>query len=149
MLGPSVQLIYGRGLDDVAAVQTVVRKTRRRRDRDVDVGGASSRDEHIGSAESYGQPARRFFMFWVQPNDDECPQQRHECQYAEQRSRVHEARHPHIRNSTRTVSIFVYQEAFSFQHAGMGASAALMVVLISAVLISTYVTMLRRQSEIR
>jgi len=52
-------------------------------------------------------------------------------------------------NSTRTVSIFVYQEAFSFQHAGTGASAALMVVLISAVLISTYVTMLRRQSEIR
>jgi len=52
-------------------------------------------------------------------------------------------------NSTRTVRIFVYQEAFSFQHAGTGASAALMVVLISAVLISTYVTMLRRQSEIR
>jgi len=52
-------------------------------------------------------------------------------------------------NSTRTVSIFVYQEAFSFQHAGTGASAALVVVLISAVLISTYVTMLRRQSEIR
>jgi multiple sugar transport system permease protein len=52
-------------------------------------------------------------------------------------------------NSTRTVSIFVYQEAFSFQHAGTGASAALMVVLISAILISTYVTMLRRQSEIR
>lgn len=52
-------------------------------------------------------------------------------------------------NSTRTISIFVYQEAFSFQHAGTGASVALMVVLISAVLISTYVTMLRRQSEIR
>ena len=40
-------------------------------------------------------------------------------------------------NSTRTISIFVYQEAFSFQHAGTGASVALMVVLVSAVLIST------------
>jgi len=52
-------------------------------------------------------------------------------------------------NTTRTVSILVYQEAFSFQHAGTGASVALIMVLISAILISTYVTMLRRQAEIR
>jgi multiple sugar transport system permease protein len=52
-------------------------------------------------------------------------------------------------NTTRTVSILVYQEAFSFQHAGTGASVALIMVLISAIMNSTYVTMLRRQAEIR
>ena len=52
-------------------------------------------------------------------------------------------------NSTKTVSILVYQEAFSFQRAGTGASIALIVVLISAVLISAYVAILRRQSERR
>jgi multiple sugar transport system permease protein len=52
-------------------------------------------------------------------------------------------------NSTKTVSILVYQEAFSFQRAGTGASIALVVVLISAVMISAYVAILQRQSEIR
>ena len=52
-------------------------------------------------------------------------------------------------NSTKSVSILVYQEAFSFQRAGSGASVALIVVLISAVMIAAYMAILRRQAEIR
>ena len=37
-------------------------------------------------------------------------------------------------NSTRTLSILVYQEAFSFQRAGSGASLALIVTLLVTVL---------------
>jgi multiple sugar transport system permease protein len=52
-------------------------------------------------------------------------------------------------NSTKSVSILVYQEAFSFQRAGSGASVALIVVMISAVMIAAYMAILRRQAEIR
>ena len=52
-------------------------------------------------------------------------------------------------NSTKTVSLLVYQEAFSFQRAGSGASIALIVVLISAVLIAAYMSILRQQTGAR
>ena len=52
-------------------------------------------------------------------------------------------------NSTKSLSIVVYQEAFSFQRAGSGASIALIVALISAVLTALYVTAMRRQAEVR
>ena len=52
-------------------------------------------------------------------------------------------------NSTKSLSIVVYQEAFSFQRAGSGASIALIVALISAVLTTVYVTAMRRQAEVR
>jgi multiple sugar transport system permease protein len=52
-------------------------------------------------------------------------------------------------NSTKTISILVYQQAFSFQQAGLGASIALVMVLISAMLITTYVTILRKQGELK
>lgn len=47
-------------------------------------------------------------------------------------------------NSTRTLSILVYQEAFSFQRAGAGASLALVVTLIVTVLAALYVAAMRR-----
>ena len=47
-------------------------------------------------------------------------------------------------NSTRTLSILVYQEAFSFQRAGSGASIALMVTLIVTLLAGFYIAMMRR-----
>ena len=47
-------------------------------------------------------------------------------------------------NATRTLSILVYQEAFSFQRAGSGASLALMVTLVVTVLAAGYVAILRR-----
>jgi multiple sugar transport system permease protein len=47
-------------------------------------------------------------------------------------------------NSTRTLSILVYQEAFSFQRAGSGASLALMVTLIVTVLAVIYIGATRR-----
>jgi multiple sugar transport system permease protein len=47
-------------------------------------------------------------------------------------------------NSTRTLSILVYQEAFSFQRAGSGASLALIVTLIVTVLAVFYVAAMRR-----
>jgi multiple sugar transport system permease protein len=52
-------------------------------------------------------------------------------------------------SSTKTVSILVYQEAFSFQRAGSGASVALIMVLISAVMIAAYLSILRRQAQVR
>ena len=52
-------------------------------------------------------------------------------------------------NSTKSLSVVVYQEAFSFQRAGSGASIALIVALISAVLTIFYVTAMRRQAEVR
>ncbi|MGH6892826.1 MAG: carbohydrate ABC transporter permease [Dongiaceae bacterium] len=52
-------------------------------------------------------------------------------------------------NSTKSLSIVVYQEAFSFQRAGSGASIALIVALISACLTALYVTAMRRQAEVR
>ncbi len=47
-------------------------------------------------------------------------------------------------NSTRTLSILVYQEAFSFQRAGSGASLALMVTLLVTVLAVVYAAVIRR-----
>ena len=52
-------------------------------------------------------------------------------------------------NSTKTISILVYQQAFSFQQAGLGGSIALIMVLISALLITGYVTILRKQGELK
>ena len=47
-------------------------------------------------------------------------------------------------NSTRTLSIRVYQEGFSFQRAGSGASLALIVTLIVSVLALAYGGLLRK-----
>ena len=47
-------------------------------------------------------------------------------------------------NSTRTLSILVYQEAFAFQRAGSGASLALMVALMITVLAALYLKLMRR-----
>lgn len=47
-------------------------------------------------------------------------------------------------NSTRTLSILVYQEAFSFQRAGSGASLALIIALIVTVLATAYALMIRK-----
>jgi len=47
-------------------------------------------------------------------------------------------------NSTRTLSILVYQEAFSFQRAGSGASLALIVTLFVMLLAMGYVAIMRR-----
>jgi len=49
-------------------------------------------------------------------------------------------------NSTRSLSILVYQEAFSFQRAGSGASLALLVTLIITVLATIYITAIRRSA---
>lgn len=47
-------------------------------------------------------------------------------------------------NSTRTLSILVYQEAFSFQRAGSGASLALIVTLLVTLLALAYAALVRR-----
>src|SRR5436305_7056997 len=47
-------------------------------------------------------------------------------------------------NATRSLSILVYQEAFSFQRAGSGASMALIVTLIITVLAAVYISAIRR-----
>ncbi|WP_457580614.1 carbohydrate ABC transporter permease [Ensifer canadensis] len=47
-------------------------------------------------------------------------------------------------NSTRTLSILVYQEAFSFQRAGSGASLALVVTLLVTVLAVAYAALVRK-----
>lgn len=52
-------------------------------------------------------------------------------------------------NSTKTIAILVYQQAFSFQNAGLGGSIALLMVLISALLITAYVSLLRKQGELK
>ena len=49
-------------------------------------------------------------------------------------------------NSTRTLSILVYQEAFSFQRAGSGASLALMVTLLVTVLAVIYAAVIRKSA---
>ncbi|WAP68527.1 carbohydrate ABC transporter permease [Jiella pelagia] len=50
-------------------------------------------------------------------------------------------------NSTRTLSILVYQEAFSFQRAGSGASLALIVTLIVTVFAAFYIALMRRSGS--
>jgi len=47
-------------------------------------------------------------------------------------------------NSTRSLSILVYQEAFSFQRAGSGASLALIVTLLVTVLAVAYATLVKK-----
>jgi multiple sugar transport system permease protein len=47
-------------------------------------------------------------------------------------------------DTTRTLSILVYQEAFSFQRAGSGASMALIVTLVITVLAAFYIGVTRR-----
>lgn len=47
-------------------------------------------------------------------------------------------------NSTRTLSILVYQEAFSFQRAGSGASLALIVALLVTLLACAYTILIRK-----
>ncbi|MGH0217268.1 carbohydrate ABC transporter permease [Sinorhizobium meliloti] len=47
-------------------------------------------------------------------------------------------------NSTRTLSILVYQEAFSFQRAGSGASLALIVTLLVTILAAACAALLRK-----
>ena len=47
-------------------------------------------------------------------------------------------------NSTRTLSILVYQEAFSFQRAGSGASLALIVTLLVTLLAAAYAMLVRK-----
>jgi multiple sugar transport system permease protein len=47
-------------------------------------------------------------------------------------------------NNTRTLSILVYQEAFSFQRAGSGASLALIVTLLVTILAAAYAALLRK-----
>ena len=47
-------------------------------------------------------------------------------------------------NSTRTLSIYVYQEAFSFQRAGSGASLALIVTLLVTLLALAYAALVRK-----
>lgn len=49
-------------------------------------------------------------------------------------------------NTTRTLSILVYQEGFSFQRAGSGASLALIVTLIVSVLALSYGALLRKSA---
>ncbi|MBA8880166.1 carbohydrate ABC transporter permease [Phyllobacterium myrsinacearum] len=49
-------------------------------------------------------------------------------------------------NSTRTLSILVYQEAFSFQRAGSGASLALIVTLLVTVLAVAYAALIRKSA---
>ena len=47
-------------------------------------------------------------------------------------------------DTTRTLSILIYQEAFSFQRAGSGASMALLVTLLITVLAAIYISATRR-----
>ena len=49
-------------------------------------------------------------------------------------------------NTTRSLSILVYQEAFSFQRAGSGASLALIVTLIITMLAVFYIAAVRRSA---
>ena len=50
-------------------------------------------------------------------------------------------------DSTRTVSFDVYQEGISYLRSGSGAAYAYLVVAVTAVLISIYITLLRRQER--
>jgi multiple sugar transport system permease protein len=49
-------------------------------------------------------------------------------------------------DTTRTLSILIYQEAFSFQRAGSGASMALLVTLLITVLAAIYIGATRRSA---
>ena len=49
-------------------------------------------------------------------------------------------------NATRSLAILVYQQAFSFHHSGYGAALSLLSVVLSLMLIATYMFGLRRQT---
>ncbi len=49
-------------------------------------------------------------------------------------------------DTTRTLSVLIYQEAFSFGRAGSGASMALIVTLIVTVLAAVYIASIRRNT---
>lgn len=51
-------------------------------------------------------------------------------------------------SSTKTVSFYVYQEAFAYMRVGAGASYALIVVAITACLIAGYMYLLRKQGDV-
>jgi multiple sugar transport system permease protein len=52
-------------------------------------------------------------------------------------------------DSTKSLSILVYQEAFSFRHAGYGASLAMLSVAITMLLIGAYSRAVRMQGVVR
>lgn len=52
-------------------------------------------------------------------------------------------------DSTKSLSILVYQEAFSFRHAGYGASLAMLSVAITMMLIGAYSRAVRMQGVVR
>ena len=49
-------------------------------------------------------------------------------------------------NSTRSLAILVYQQAFSFHHSGYGAALSLLSVVLSLLLITGYVLSLRQRT---
>jgi multiple sugar transport system permease protein len=51
-------------------------------------------------------------------------------------------------DATKTLSFFVYQESFAFLRAGSGASYAVIVALMSAMLIAAYIFLLKRQETL-
>ena len=51
-------------------------------------------------------------------------------------------------DATKTLSFYVYQESFAFLRAGSGASYAVIVALMSAMLIAAYIFLLRRQETL-
>ncbi|HEX2863425.1 MAG TPA: sugar ABC transporter permease [Deinococcales bacterium] len=50
-------------------------------------------------------------------------------------------------DGTKTATFYVYQEAFTYLRSGSGASYAYLMVLISLIFISAYITLLRRQER--
>ncbi|WP_243546951.1 carbohydrate ABC transporter permease [Pseudodesulfovibrio tunisiensis] len=50
-------------------------------------------------------------------------------------------------DSTKTASFFVYQEYFAYLRSGSGASYAVLVAVISALMIAVYFNMIRRQNQ--
>lgn len=51
-------------------------------------------------------------------------------------------------DATKTLSFFVYQESFAFLRAGSGASYAVIVAVMSAILIAAYIFLLKRQDTL-
>lgn len=51
-------------------------------------------------------------------------------------------------DATKTLSFFVYQESFAFLRAGSGASYAVIVAIMSAMLIAAYIFLLKRQETL-
>ena len=51
-------------------------------------------------------------------------------------------------DATKTLSFYVYQESFTFLRAGSGASYAVIVAIMSAILIAAYIFLLKRQETL-